>query len=158
MRKTPLEAWITGQLLSPREAVLTPQLLEQYQLRKLQEVVAYARHNSTFYRRLFAGVAEHGFDDLAAFKRLPFTSADDLREQGMRLLCTSQDDIERIVTLQTSGTTGAAKRIFFTAADLELTVDFFRHGMQTLVERGGASLSFSRVRSRTASETCCHGR
>lgn len=142
MRKTPLEAWIAGQLLPPGEAVLTLQLLEQYQLRKLQEVVAYARHNSPFYRRLFAGVAEHGVDDLAAFKRLPFTTADDLREQGMRLLCTSQDDIERIVTLQTSGTTGAAKRIFFTAADLELTVDFFRHGMQTLVERGESVIIF----------------
>ncbi|MDD2736899.1 MAG: AMP-binding protein [Desulfuromonadaceae bacterium] len=142
MNKTPLETWIAGQVLPVGEAVLTPQLLEQYQFRKLQEVVSNVMHNSPFYRRLFAGIGERGVDDLAAFKRLPFTTPDDVREQGMRLLCTSQDEIERIVTLQTSGTTGAAKRLFFTAADLELTVDFFRHGMQTMVERGRTVIIF----------------
>jgi len=91
MNKTPLETWIAGQVLPLGEAVLTPQLLEQYQFRKLQETVSYAMYNSPFYRGLFAGTSERGVDDLAAFKRLPFTTADDVREQGMRLLCTSQD-------------------------------------------------------------------
>jgi phenylacetate-coenzyme A ligase PaaK-like adenylate-forming protein len=60
----------------------------------------------------------------------------------MRLLCTSQDEIERVVTLQTSGTTGVAKRLFFTAEDLELTVDFFRHGMMTMVAAGDTVIVF----------------
>jgi phenylacetate-coenzyme A ligase PaaK-like adenylate-forming protein len=142
LNKTPLETWIAGQVLPPGEAVLTPQLLEEHQFGKLQEIVSYVMLNSPFYRQLFAESGERGVNDLAEFKRLPFTTPDDVREQGMRLLCTSQDEIERIVTLQTSGTTGAAKRLFFTAADLELTVDFFRHGMQTMVERGRTVIIF----------------
>ena len=47
-----------------------------------------------------------------------------------------QDDVARIVTLRTSGSTGEAKRLFFTEEDLELTVDFFHHGMSTLVRAG----------------------
>jgi phenylacetate-coenzyme A ligase PaaK-like adenylate-forming protein len=46
----------------------------------------------------------------------------------------SQDAIARVTTLPTSGTTGAPKRLYFTEEDLELTVDFFHHGMSTLVE------------------------
>jgi phenylacetate-CoA ligase len=47
-----------------------------------------------------------------------------------------QDDVAKIVTLRTSGSTGAAKRLFFTEEDLELTIDFFHHGMSTLVRPG----------------------
>ena len=58
------------------------------------------------------------------------------------MLCTSLGEIERVVTLQTSGTTGEAKRLFFTAEDLELTVDFFQHGMATMVEPGATVIIF----------------
>ncbi len=37
-----------------------------------------------------------------------------------------------MVTLQTSGTTGRPKRIYFTNEDQELTIDFFKVGMSTL--------------------------
>jgi phenylacetate-coenzyme A ligase PaaK-like adenylate-forming protein len=36
-----------------------------------------------------------------------------------------------VVTLQTSGTSGEPKRIFFTRQDQELTIDFFEKGMST---------------------------
>jgi phenylacetate-coenzyme A ligase PaaK-like adenylate-forming protein len=45
-------------------------------------------------------------------------------------------DVDRIVTLPTSGTTGEPKRLHFTTADQELTLDFFRHGMSVLVRPG----------------------
>lgn len=54
----------------------------------------------------------------------------------MQFLCVSQDEIDRVVTLQTSGTSGEPKRLFFTAKDLELTVGFFHRGMATLTEPG----------------------
>jgi phenylacetate-coenzyme A ligase PaaK-like adenylate-forming protein len=38
--------------------------------------------------------------------------------------------------MQSSGTTGAPKRLCFTAAEQEATIDFFQHGMATLVGRG----------------------
>ena len=45
-----------------------------------------------------------------------------------------------MVTLRSSGTTGEPKRLFFTAEDLELTVDFFGVGMSTLVRAGAKVL------------------
>jgi len=142
MKKTPLEGWIQKRLLPHDDGTLTPELLGEYQLRKLREVVSYARQESPFYRDLFTGVDENGVESLAAFARLPFTTPRDLREQGGRMLCTSQDEIERVVTLQTSGTTGEAKRVFFTGEDLEATVDFFSHGMATMVEAGATVIIF----------------
>ncbi len=68
--------------------------------------------------------------------RLPFTTSDDLKRHPLRFLCVSQTSIERCVTLQSSGTTGPAKRLFFTREDLEHTLDFFHHGMSTLVQSG----------------------
>lgn len=142
MKKTPLEPWITSQILPPGGGILTQQHIERYQLEKLREIVSYTMEKSFFYRRHFAGTEKHGIKDLAAFRCLPFTTPADIREHGMRFVCTSQDEIERIVTLQTSGTTGAEKRLFFTADDLELTVDFFRHGMTTMVEPGATVIIF----------------
>ena len=46
----------------------------------------------------------------------------------------SRGDVARIMTLHTSGSTGAPKRIFFTRADLESTLEFFREGMTALAD------------------------
>jgi phenylacetate-CoA ligase len=59
-----------------------------------------------------------------------------VRENGLRFLCVSQDDIRRVVTLDTSGTTGSPKRLYFTADDQELTIDFFHVGMSTFTAPG----------------------
>jgi phenylacetate-coenzyme A ligase PaaK-like adenylate-forming protein len=45
-------------------------------------------------------------------------------------------EVARVVTLRSSGTTGLPKRLYFTEEDLERTVDFFQHGMSTLVQAG----------------------
>ncbi|MGD0232286.1 MAG: DVU_1553 family AMP-dependent CoA ligase [Syntrophorhabdales bacterium] len=130
MPKTPLEAWISRKIggVGPmtREAVRT------YQLEKLAHTLDYARKMSPFYRRHL-----EGFDHLTHLHdigRLPFTSADDLRDDPQRFLCVPQGEITRVVTLGTSGTTGEPKRLFFTQDDLELTIDFFCVGMSTLVK------------------------
>jgi phenylacetate-coenzyme A ligase PaaK-like adenylate-forming protein len=138
MRKTPLDEWIAGKI---RGGPGSPLLLsrgeaDRYQLEKLRETVDYAREKSPFYRRLLTGRSGGELkcpNDLASF---PFTTGDDIRESALRFLCVSQDEIARAVTLNTSGTTGVPKRLFFTADDLELTVDFFHHGMSTLVSPG----------------------
>lgn len=133
--KTPLESWIGGKI-GHRGSQLTRQALDAYQLEGLRAVLSYAREKSPFYRRRFAGLPSHplaGFSDLAA---LPLTHAEDIRSDPLAFLCLSQDDILRVVTLQSSGTTQAPKRIFFTEADLELTIDFYHHGMATMVSPG----------------------
>jgi phenylacetate-coenzyme A ligase PaaK-like adenylate-forming protein len=67
---------------------------------------------------------------------LPFTTPADIQGNDLRFLCVSRGEVERVVTLSSSGTTNDAKRLHFTAQDLDLTVDFFRHGMGTMVDPG----------------------
>ncbi len=132
--RTPLEAWIARKI-GCADAPLARESLSEYQLAKLNETLELVRTTSVFYRRTLRDhpLALDTLDDLAL---LPFTTADDVRKAPLDFVCVRQDDVERIVTLPTSGTTGAPKRIFFTTGDQELTRDFFHHGMSTLVEPG----------------------
>ncbi len=70
------------------------------------------------------------------FRQFPFTTSGEIRRNPFHFICVSQDEIQRVVTLQSSGTTGEPKRIFFTADDQELTIDFFGVGMSTLTNPG----------------------
>ena len=77
-----------------------------------------------------------GYQKPKEMRMLPFTDSADVREKGWQFLCVPQDLIHRIVTLQTSGTTGEKKRIYFTEEDQERTIDFFHHGMTSLAQSG----------------------
>jgi phenylacetate-coenzyme A ligase PaaK-like adenylate-forming protein len=68
--------------------------------------------------------------------RVPFTTAADLIRHGERFFCGSLDDIERVVTLFSSGTTAPPKRIYLTREDLNHTLDFFAVGMAGIVSPG----------------------
>jgi len=138
MLKTPLESWIQGKIAITKSpaVTLTRSRLEAYQLQKIRETLLYVRRNSPFYRHLPGDVETHPVQRLEDMARLPFTTSADLKRNPLRFLCVSQTGIERCVTLQSSGTTGPAKRLFFTREDLEHTLDFFHHGMSTLVKPG----------------------
>ncbi len=133
---TPLEPWIHAKLALPASTTLTRDALDDYQLGRLQATIAYARSHSPFYRHHLAGTDAAELRCLGDISTLPFTTPADIMENDLRFLCVSQSGIERVVTLNSSGTTNKAKRLHFTAPDLELTVDFFRHGMGTLVTSG----------------------
>lgn len=135
---TPLEPWIKSKIGLPATEQLTRPILESYQLRKLQDTIEHARRHSPFYRQLLESCGDPC--SLAELARFPFTFPTDLQEDELRFLCVSRDKIERVVTLRSSGTTAPAKRLHFTAEELELTIDFFRHGMATLVEPGSRVL------------------
>ncbi len=105
--------------------------LEKYQLERINGTLLAAAERSSFYRSLFGSVRLESLRDIA---NLPFTSPNDLKADPYQLLCVHPNEISRIVTLKTSGSTGESKRIFFTDSDLELCTDFFHHGMQNLVE------------------------
>ena len=134
MRTTPLQDWIAQKIAIPEEHFSRGDL-EIYQLQRLQWSIQHARQHSRFYREWFAQAPPilSSLDELKAF---PFTTAEDIRSDPNRFVCVSQDEIHRIVTLPTSGTTGASKRIFFTLDDQELTIDFFKVGMSTLAQKG----------------------
>ena len=135
---TPLEAWIR------EKARIDPGLtgrffveaLEDYQLRRLNEIIDYARRNSPFYRRHLAALPVAPLSVLSDIAQIPFTTPSDIANDPFSFLAVPQDDVARIVTLRTSGSTGEAKRLFFTEGDLELTLDFYHHGMSTLVRPG----------------------
>ena len=133
IKTTSLEPWIKLKITGDSSGVLTRKQIEDYQLTRLQETLNWVRSKSRFYTRLYSGLdcKISSFQDLI---KLPFTTSEDLKDNPLDFLCVSQNDINRIVTLQSSGTTGKPKRLFFTEADQELTIDFFQHGMLTLVE------------------------
>ena len=130
---SPLEQWTAGRLGVDR---LTREAIERWQVERLQEVVAWARARSPFYRDLYRDVPVRAFGDLRGSAALPFVERVALRDRGQEFVCVSLGDIARVVTLPTSGSTGAPKRLWFTEEDLELTADHFRHGMRALVEPG----------------------
>lgn len=110
--------------------------VETYRLDRLNAVIAEARAKSPFYRSRRDWPADDRLATLADLGRLPFTSPDDLSRADPTLTALPLRDAARLVTAPTSGTSGAPKRIFFTEADIEATIDYFRWGMATLVRPG----------------------
>lgn len=128
MNRPTLDDWISRKLGKEFESRTT---LESWQLNQINRTLSYAASNSSFYRSLFGGIQ---LTELAEIEALPFTTPADLREDPYRMVCVHPNEISRIVTLKTSGSTGESKRVFFTEADLELCTDYFHYGMQNLVD------------------------
>ncbi len=144
MQITPLDAWIANKTaaFSPGGGSdLSRAGLEAWQLHKLNETLALAHQKSPFYRQHFNGLPQ-SIDSLAGLSQFPLTSPEQLRANPLRFVCVSQDEIQRVVTLQSSGTTGEPKRLYFTSDDQELTIDFFGVGMSTFTQPGDRVLIF----------------
>ena len=107
---------------------LDPSSLAGWQAEKLSAVIRYAHKNSRYYRERITG-----FENL---QQLPFTSPSDLSEDPFAFLAVSQNRVARVTSLANSGTTILRKRIFFSTADIDRTVDFFAAGMSTMVTKG----------------------
>lgn len=133
---TPLDNWIARKINLPANARLTLSDLQTYQMKMLRKTVDYAKKNSPFYARHFSHIHATDLTSIADIPSLPCTTPHDLITHGLQMLCVSQSQIARVITLRTSGTTASPKRIYFTEEDLELTADFFAHGMQALVRPG----------------------
>lgn len=131
MTRCVLDAWITGQL----GGHLDMERLRTRQLALLNQSLAWAREHSSFWRRYLQS-APARLTSLGELAALPTISQALLREQGAALCCLPQGDFARVTTLQSSATTGAPKRLYFTQTDLDATVDFFQHGMRHIVAPG----------------------
>jgi phenylacetate-CoA ligase len=134
---TPLEVWIkdkTNMDASATGASFT-EALKSYQLQKLNDVIDYARRCTSIYRGRLSSISTP-LQSVSDIAQIPFTSPADIAKDPFSFLAVRQDNVARIVTLRTSGSTGESKRLFFTEEDLELTVDFFHHGMSTMVRPG----------------------
>ncbi len=132
MLKTPLDDWIAGKIGVP-SGTLTREVIETYQLAQLRKTLTLVKERSAYYRSRLAGIDPDGIVSFSRFAELPFTSPQDIRDDPYAFVCVPQREIERIVSLQSSGTAGEPKRVFFTKEDQELTIDFFDYGMRNLV-------------------------
>jgi len=135
MIPTTLEPLIAG-ILGHHAIPLSRADIDVWQLHRLKNQLNYCQDHSSFYREHLRSVEPGGIQSLAHVHRLPFITEEHLRAHGPAMLCVSQDDIARIITMHSSGTTGAPKRLFFTQEDLEQTLDFFHMGMQHMVDPG----------------------
>ncbi|WP_428563040.1 MAG: DVU_1553 family AMP-dependent CoA ligase [Solidesulfovibrio sp. DCME] len=138
MRLSPVDALVAAGLGRPGVSP-TPQALADWWPPALGRAVRHAAR-APFYRDRLAGLPADFPRGLADFEQLPFTVPDDLTEAHARFLAVSQDEVARMVTLSTSGTTGAPKRVAFTDPDIEDIRTFFHSGIATLVEPGDTVL------------------
>ncbi len=126
-----LESWISLQIGLPRKTILSRGVLRRWQRERLLQTIALARENSPWYRQRLRNVSLPDNADIEQILRaLPLLTSDDLRDHDQEMLCSSQAEIQRVITLQSSGTTASPKRLFFTAKDLRHTTGFFQHGMR----------------------------
>lgn len=156
MSGCPLDPWIAG-LCGLPDGRPDPAGVLAWQMEALRRAVRRAAARGPLYRERFAalpaavreglrrGVWPREPGDMAL---LPFTDPADLAGEGWRrLVCVSQDEVARMVTLHTSGTTGnraggqgGVKRLAFSERDLARTADFFAVGMGVLARPGDTVL------------------
>lgn len=128
-----LDAWLDAEC-GGNPAVPLPERLEAARLEALRRTLRRAFSLSRWYRRTLSG-CNLDIKTAADLARLPFTTPEDLHDYR-EFLCVPQGDVQRIVTLQTSGSTNAPKRIAFSEGDLARTASFFAAGMAQLVHEG----------------------
>ena len=128
MKIAALDRWVKEQ-----EGIyaLTREAIEKIQLNKLNRLLEREKERGGFYGNLPPHLL-----DLSALADLPFTTETDLKGQGHRMVLLSQANVERIRTEETSGTTGQAKRVYYSGADHQRTVSFFAAGLSELVHPG----------------------
>ena len=113
---------------------------------KLLETIEWAAANSPFYQERLSPHAvktlKEAISDLKAeelwraLASLPLTRPEDLAADSLAFLAVGQDEVEGIVSVSTSGTSGRTKRIFSTVGDMAETIVFFEYGMRILVAPG----------------------
>lgn len=132
IKRTPIEKWI---LESTELQEGNRQGLEEYHLRKLRETISYAKKSGRFYKEKLGAIEERRITSFAEFEKLPFTSPEDLKDNSLPFLCVPQTEVTRIVTLNTTGTSGNVKRIYFSEEDMKRNLEFFKVGMSCLVNQ-----------------------
>ena len=128
MKISNLDSWICEIESLPE---LTRPSLEALQLSRLNSLLKCEHQRRGIYGSLPVSLSS-----LEELKLLPFTTPDMLSAQPGRFLLTSQSEVSRVISGATSGTTGPAKRIFYTARDTEHTVGFFAAGISEMIRPG----------------------
>jgi phenylacetate-CoA ligase len=108
--------------LALRRGLNTPRVAS-IQTRRLRHTLQYAGRWSPHYREVFQKADFHpgAVRSTAALRRLPFTTATDIRD-WRRFLCVPEAECAAVFT--TSGTAGEPKRLYFTYRELQALSNF----------------------------------
>ena len=128
MKKTRLDNWICEIESLPE---LTREGLERLQLKRLNETLARLKARGGAYREY-----PEKLESLQQLETLPFTTSAMLAQNPGAFLLTSQSEVSRVISGATSGTTGPAKRVFYTERDTEHTIGFFAAGIGEMLSPG----------------------
>ena len=128
MRKTALENWICEIEALPE---LTREGLEALQLRRLNQTLLRVKNRGGIYENY-----PEKLEKLEDLRTIPFTTPEMLSAAPGKFLTTSQSEVSRVISGATSGTTGPAKRVFYTARDTEHTIGFFAAGISEMLAEG----------------------
>ena len=128
MKRTNLDSWI-----ETTEGILhlTRENLEQLQLHRLNKMMKRLKDRGGFYKDY-----PEKLDSLEDLRNLPFTTAGDLSAHPGKFLLTSQSEVSRVISGATSGTTGPAKRVFYTEKDTQQTIGLFTAGISEMLAAG----------------------
>ena len=132
MKRSRIDAYIMEREALPE---VTRESLDALKLRKLNALLKREKERGGFYKTL----PDH-LDSLEELQTLPFTTEEDLARSAPGLLLCSQGEIRRVLSDATSGTTGAAKRVFYTEGDCENTVKLFMAGLGELIFPGSVTM------------------
>ncbi len=115
--------------------VINRETIRAMQLAKLNRLLLAEKEKQGFYRDL-----PEQLDCLEDLAQLPFTTDEDLAANAPELVLISQSRIERVLSDATSGTTGSAKRVFYSEQDCENTIRLFMAGLGELVFPGSVTM------------------
>lgn len=131
MKKAAIDKLIMNDTESPS---LSRWDIETLQLRLLNMQIERAHARGGFYRGLSP------LASLEELKLLPFTTAKDLTDNYSSLLLVPPEDIARVRTEFTSGTTGTPKKVAYSMYDCDRTAEFFACGLSEFIFSGDTTL------------------
>lgn len=128
MKRSNIDQWICE---TEHWSDLTREKLEELQLFRLNQQLQRVKTRDGHYKDLPAHL-----NSLQELETLPFTTPEMLSEHPGSFLLTSQSEVSRVISGTTSGTTGPAKRVFYTKQDTEHTIGFFAAGIGEMAKPG----------------------
>lgn len=139
---------IVRELNIDESAGISEKDIEKYQLIKLNQILRLVQEKSAFYQERLLGMDLNEtaipvkveskdmiqLNNLKDIEKLPFTTADDLKNEGFEMCCIRPDSISRIVTLTAGKSQRDQRKVVFSVQDQERATDFFCCSMGSMVD------------------------
>lgn len=100
--------------------------LEEYQMQKLEKLLRHAYENVPYYHRVFDErcLKPKDIQSLDDFKKLPFTSKEDIKKHGADFLAKNLD-VKKLVLTRTGGSTGSPADFYISKSTLDIEKALF---------------------------------